>query len=375
MKSIKKRPTIRDIAQLAQTSVATVSWVLNGDSRKFVSDQLKERVLQAAKVLNYHPNLLAQRLKGKFQKLLAIIIPQFENVFFNRIVIGAEKYASAKDYKLLICTTDGDSNKETAIINQLIANWVDGFLFTPTVDGSNSVDAIIQAGAPLVLIDRITKKNIDYVAIDNFKTASLAARFLFDNGHRHIAYIGWDTGFDSILDRSKGFLKSLNECGVAAKDIIFKKCPRSVEAGYLITNEILDNHKPSAIFIDQSNIAEGVVQALRERKLNIPNDISILLYGDPDWAKLNMPEFTAVNLPDIQLGAEAARVLIDKLEGQEKAVQKILLSGHIAVRGSVINLRSNTGTSYGRYLIQCATMKDPDEPEDKIGEIDNNIKA
>lgn len=339
MESIKKRATIRDIAQLAQTSVATVSWVLNGDSRKFVSDQLKERVLQAAKVLNYHPNLLAQRLKGKSRKLLAIIIPQFENVFFNRIVIGAEKYASTKDYKLLICTTDDDSRKEAGIINQLIANWVDGFLITPTADGSNSVDTIIQAGVPLVLMDCITKKNIDYVAIDNLKTASLAARFLVDNGHRHIAYIGWDTGYDSISDWSKSFFDSLNECGVSTQEVVFKKCPRSVEAGYLITNEILDNHKPSAIFIDQNNIAEGVVQAVRERKLNIPNDISILLYGDPDWAKLNIPEFTAVNLPDIQLGAEAARVLIDKLEGREKEVQKILLCGHISLRSSVINLR------------------------------------
>jgi LacI family transcriptional regulator len=339
MKSIKKRATIRDIAQLAQTSVATVSWVLNGDSRKFVSDQLKERVLQAAKVLNYHPNLLAQRLKGKSRKLLAIIIPQFENVFFNRIVIGAEKYANTKDYKLLICTTDDDSCKEAGIINQLIANWVDGFLITPTVDGSNSLDTIIQAGVPLVLMDYITKKNIDYVAIDNFKTATLAARFLVDNGHRHIAYIGWDTGFDSILERRKGFFDSLNEYGVTTQEVVFKKCPRSVEAGYLIANEILDNHKLSAIFIDQNNIAEGVIQAVRERKLNIPNDISILLYGDPDWAKLNMPEFTAVNLPDIQLGAEAARVLIDKLEGREKAVQKILLCGRISLRGSVINLR------------------------------------
>lgn len=338
MKSINKRATIRDIAQLAQTSVATVSWVLNGDSRKFVSDQLKERVLQAAKVLNYHPNLLAQRLKGKSRKLLAIIIPQFENVFFNRIVIGAEKYANTKNYKLLICSTDDDSRKEAGIINQLIANWVDGFLVTPTVDGSNSVGAIIQAGVPLVLMDYITKENIDYVAIDNLKTASLAARFLFDNGHRHIAYIGWDTGFDSILNRSKGFFDSLNECGVTTQEVVFKKCPRTVEAGYIITNEILDNHKPSAIFIDQNNIAEGAVQALRERKLNIPNDISLLLYGDPSWAKLNIPEFTAVNLPDIQLGAEAARVLIDKLEGREKTVQKILLCGHLAIRGSVISI-------------------------------------
>lgn len=340
MKSVKKRATIRDIAQLARTSVATVSWVINGDSRKFVSDELRERVLQAAKALNYQPNLLAQRLKGKSRKLLAIIIPQFENIFFNRIVIGAEKYANSRDYKLVICTTDDDSRKEAEIVNQLIANWVDGFLITPALDGDNSVDTIIQSGAPVVLLDYIIRENIDYVAVDNLNTAYLATKYLVEQGHRHIAYVGWDTGLNSILNRNRGFFKGLNEYRINQEEVIFRKCPRSAEAGYMITNEILDKYKPTAFFIDQNNIAEGVVQALRERKLNIPNDVSLLLYGDPSWGRLNVPEFTAVILPDIQIGEEAARILIDKLEGRNTDIQKILLKGHLAVRGSVINLRN-----------------------------------
>ncbi|NLW47690.1 MAG: LacI family transcriptional regulator [Firmicutes bacterium] len=357
MKSTNKRATIRDIAQLAKTSVATVSWVINGDSRKYVSDELKERVQQAAKILNYHPNLLAQRLKGKSRKLLAIIIPQFENIFFNRIVIGAEKYANSRGYKLLICTTDDDFRKEAEIINQLIANWVDGFLITPTLEGKKSVDAIVQSGVPLVLMECVSKADIDCVAVDNFNTASLAAEFLFQRGHRQIAYIGWDTGFESILNRSKGFIQGLNELGIPREEIIFMKCLRSAEAGYIITNEILNNHKPTVFFIDQNNIAEGVVRALRERKLNIPGDISLLLYGDPSWARLNVPEFTAMNLPDFDIGAEAARILIDKLEGRDTAIQKILLSGHLAIRDSVIN------------------HSPANIVEDKIGEIVNNIEA
>jgi DNA-binding LacI/PurR family transcriptional regulator len=339
MKSGKKRATIRDIAQLAKTSVATVSWVINGDSRKYVSDELKERVQQAAKTLNYHPNLLAQRLKGKSRKLLAIIVPQFENIFFNRIVIGAEKYANTREYKLLICTTDNDFHKEAEIVNQLIANWVDGFLITPTLEGKKSVDAIVQSGVPLVLMDCISEADIDYVAVDNRNTASLAAKFLFLRGHRRIAYIGWDTGFESILNRSAGFFEGLNELGVSREEIVFMRCSRSAEAGYMITDEILKKHKPTAFFIDQNNIAEGVVRALRERKLNIPGDVSLLLYGDPSWARLNVPEFTAVNLPDVQIGAEAARILIDKLEGRHTDVQKVLLKGHLAIRGSVMNLK------------------------------------
>ena len=338
MERIKKRATIRDIAKLAQTSVATVSWVLNGDSRKYVSDELKERVLEAAKTLNYHPNLLAQRLKGKSRKLLAIIVPQFENFFFNRIVIGAEKYANSRSYKLLICSTDDNPQKEFELVNQLIANWVDGFMIAPTLEGENSVTTIIQSGIPLVLLDRLISKDIDYVATDNFAAAYVGAKHLLEQGHRHIAYIGWDIDLNTIVDRNNAFFKAIEEYGINREDIIFKRYPRAVEAGYIAANEILDEHRPTAFFVDQNTIAEGVVQALRERKINIPEDMSILLYGDPSWAKLNVPDFTCVALPDIEIGTEGARILIDKVEGRGSDIQTILLGGNLVERGSISKL-------------------------------------
>ena len=338
MERIKKRATIRDIAKLAQTSVATVSWVLNGDSRKYVSDELKERVLEAAKTLNYHPNLLAQRLKGKSRKLLAIIVPQFENYFFNRIVIGAEKYANSRNYKLLICSTDDNPQKEFEIVNQLIANWVDGFMIAPTLEGENAITTIVQSGIPLVLLDRLISENINYVATDNYAAAYTGAKYLLEQGHRHIAYIGWDIDLNTIVDRNKAFFKVIDEYGVNQETFIFRRCPRTAEAGFITTNEILDEHRPTAFFVDQNNIAEGVVQALRQRKIDIPNDISVLLYGDPSWAKLNVPEFTCIALPDIQIGTEGARILIDKVEDRSSDIQTILLGGTLVERGSIRRL-------------------------------------
>lgn len=338
MEKIQKRATIRDIAKLAHTSVATVSWVLNGDSRKFVSDELKERVLQAAKTLNYQPNLLAQRLKGKARKLLAIIVPQFENFFFNRIVIGAEKYANSRSYKLLICSTDDNPRKEFELVNQLIANWVDGFMIAPTLNGENALNAILQSGIPLVLLDRLISKDIDYVATDNFDAAYVGAKHLLEQGHRHIAYIGWDIDLNTIVDRNNAFFKAIEEYGINREDIIFRRYPRTTEAGYIAVNEILGEYQPTAFFVDQNTIAEGVVQALRERKLNIPQDISVLLYGDPSWAKLNIPEFTCVALPDIEIGTKGARILINKLEGQSSGSQTILLGGNLIERGSIRKL-------------------------------------
>lgn len=338
MEKIKKRATIRDIAKFAQTSVATVSWVLNGDSRKYVSDELRERVLQAAKTLNYQPNPLAQRLKGKSRKLVAIIIPQFENVFFNRLVIGAEKYANNLDYKLLICSTDENPKKELELINQLIANWVDGFLIAPTLEGIKSVETITHSGIPMVLLDRLVKDGLDYVTVDNFKAAYNGAIYLLERGHRHIAYIGWDINLNTIQDRSEGFFKAVNEYRIPREEIIFRRCQRTAEGGYITTNEILAKEHPTAFFIGQNNIAEGVVQALRKHRVDIPRDISVLIYGDPGWAKLNVPEFTCITLPDLQIGEEGARILIDKLEGRSAGSQTVLLSGNLVERDSVKKL-------------------------------------
>ncbi len=343
---MSKRATIRDIALMAQTSVATVSWVLNGNSRKYVSDELRDRVIEAAHLLNYQPNLLAQRLKGKSRKLLAVVVPQFENIFFNHIVIGAEKYANNLGYRLLICSTDDNHRKEVDLVNQLIANWVDGFLIAPTPEGADAVENICRSGIPLVIVDRKIDKvgaDIDYVGTDNLTAAYLGVRYLLDKGHRRIAYIGWDTCLQTLLDRNIGFFKAAGEFDIAPEDVVMRKCARDPEAGFRVADQILKEFQPTAIFVDQNNIADGVVKAIRSFNLRIPEDLSVLIYGEPTWAVLNVPEFTCIALPDFEIGAYGARILIEKLEGRSYQPRTIYLPGRLAERASVRMLPQGGG--------------------------------
>lgn len=336
---MRKRPaTLKDIAKLAQTSVATVSWVLNGDSRKYVSEPLRERVLAAAKELNYQPNRLAQGLKGKSRKLLAVVVPQFENIFFNHIVIGAEKYANSRGYRLLICTTDDNPRKEKELVTQLIATWVDGILLAPTYEGKKTVERTVAAGIPLVQLDRRIDENIDYVGMDNFKIAYKGAKYLLTNNHRRIGYIGWDSPLHTMLARNEGFLKAIAEYGISQNEIKMRKSPRDPEKSYLVTKELLKEFTPTAFYIDQNTIADGVVRALRELKFRVPEDISVIIHGEPTWAVMNVPEFTCVSLPDFEIGAKGAELLITKLEGKSHKAQAIYLSGEIVERASVRRL-------------------------------------
>jgi DNA-binding LacI/PurR family transcriptional regulator len=220
----------------------------------------------------------------------------------------------------------------------LIANWVDGFMIAPSLEGEKTLAAITQSGIPFILMDRLISENVDYVAIDNYAATYTGVKYLLEQGHRQIAYIGWNVDLNTMVDRNKAFFKAVEEFGVDRENIFFRRCPRTPEAGYNTANKILDEHRPTAFFIDQNNIAEGVVQALRRRKIKIPEDVSVLLYGDPSWARLNVPEFTCVALPDIEIGAESARILIDRVEGRSSGIQTILLGGSLIERGSISKL-------------------------------------
>lgn len=338
MRNQRKQATIKDIAKLAQTSIATVSWVLNGSSEKFVSDGLRGRVLAAAQELDYQPNPLAQRLRGKARKLIAIVVPQFENVFFNQIVIGAEEYADQKGYKLLICSTDDQPQKEAELVNQLIANWVDGILMAPTYEGKAAIELISKANIPLVILDRPIDENHDYVGIDNYNSSYIGAEYLYKKGHRRFAYIGWDTPLRSLTDRTAGFSKALTNSGLAPENILIRKCERSFEAGYPLVQEMLE-FKPTAFFIDQNTIAEGAIRALREHRLQIPEDISVLIYGEPAWARMNVPEFSCVGVPTYEVGFEGAKILVKKIESSNEDERKVIeLAGEIIERESIKQL-------------------------------------
>ena len=173
--------TIKDVAKRAGASLSTVSYVLNDNAEKFVSEELRRRVLQAAKELNYRPNQIARRLRGKTGKILAVLVPQFENVYFNRVVIGAQKVADERGYVLCIYSTYDDEERETDFIQNIVAQRVDGILLCPANNRTSAADLIREAGVPFVVIDReIAGADFDFVAIDNYQAAYAAAEYLIE---------------------------------------------------------------------------------------------------------------------------------------------------------------------------------------------------
>ncbi len=331
-----KKPTLRDVARLAGTSVATASVVLNRDPRKYVSEELCRRVIEAAAQVHYRPNLSARRMKGKNGRFLAILVPQFENVYFHRIVISAENYANSRDYILSIFSTYDEEEKELRYIDNLISLGVDGVLISPAEFKSRSVEQLRKTGIPYVVIDRpVEGAGYDLVTADYYQGGYQGARMLIDNGHRRLAFFGWAHGMKSIIDRKLGFLAAASEAGLGPEAVAIWEGERNREAALAKALELLAEREITAVFAGHHQLGEGIVDSLRILGRKAPDDISVVIFGNPLWASMTNPRYTCIAQPDLAIGAKAAELIIDRLENPAHRCGCYVLPVEIYLRETV----------------------------------------
>lgn len=337
MSRVMRKPTLKDVAKKAGVAISTASVVLNAPADgKFVSDRLRLRVMQAARQLNYLPNIPARRMKGKGGKTLAILVPQFENFFFNRIVIGAESYANANDYTLSIYSTFDLEQKELKFIQTLISLQVDGVLIAPAMYDSQSVAMLREMGIPYVVVDRpVAGNGYDLVVVDNYLAAYQGTQYLIEQGHRRMALFGWRSDLSTITDRVKGFLDAAYDAGIDPADVAVFESERTREAGGNLARQALKDGRFTAVFAAYHPIGEGVIDALRFLGKRIPDDVSVLIYGNPIWASITTPGFSSLVQPDLELGRKAAELIIDQLENPGHVCREYSLQAQLLRRESV----------------------------------------
>ena len=333
------KATLKDVAELAGTSIATASVVLNKGNQKFVSVELRGRVLKAARQLNYQPNIAARRMKGKGGKTLALLVPQFENTFFNRIVIGAETYASERGYILSIYSTRDKEEQELSFLENIIAHQVDGILICPAKNDSKSVDLIRKTEIPYVVVDReVQGSDYDFVTVDNYQAAYLGAKLLIEHGHRHILLYGWKSELNTITDRVQGFEDAMAEAGITADEYMILEGNRSRTEALEVFGKIMQEREFTAVFAGQHNIGEGIVEALRVGGKRIPQDMSVLIFGNPTWAMIINPSISTIAQPDLEIGSKAAELVISQVENSKHLPNRYTFSPKIHIRNSVQKL-------------------------------------
>jgi len=314
MKRKPRRPTIKDVAQSAGVSVATVSAVIN--KSRFVSDELVGKVLKAINKLNYYPNRIARGLKTQKTLTVAYIIPDINNPIFARVARGVQDTMEKASYDVSLYNTDFSDKKLFRHLTTIVESRVSGIILSawhsPKVKEATSL--IQNLNIPLVIVHSPRNlDNVDSILIDDKKGAYEAACNLIKLGHKRIVSLGVKNSTTSYL-REKGYRKALLEKELSEeKNLILKADSFSSEDAFRKMQELYKSNLDfTAIFAHSDLLAIGAMEATLERGLRIPEDISIIGFDDT-YASLALPKLTTMHVPNYEMGKRAAEILLRRL--------------------------------------------------------------
>ncbi len=329
--------TMRQIAERAQVSIGTVSHVINETAA--VRPKLRERVLEAIRSLGYQPSALARGLRQNRTNMLGMVIPDITNPFFPGVVRGVEDVAYKRSFRVILCNADNDPAKEASYVRELRSYRIAGLLIIPAAgaDIAGHLRAYASASVPVVCIDRVPDGwKGDSVLVANAEGAYQATRHLIQTGHQRLAAISGPRKLTNASERLKGFTRALSEAGLEIEPEFVQEGEFDTASGYRAALRLLRMlPRPTAIFACNDLIAFGVLQAARELNLRCPEDLSIVGFDSLEFTKFTDPSLTSVYQPGYQLGATAARLLLQRVDGMRSAPKKVILPTELQKRNSV----------------------------------------
>jgi LacI family fructose operon transcriptional repressor len=343
--------SIKDVAEAAGVSTATVSRVLSNGLH--VRPEVRERVLATVERLGYRPNLVARSLRSQQSSTIGLIVSDISNPFFTAISRAVEDTAYEQGFSVLLCNTDENPEKEAIYLNLMRDTAVAGAIISPTRQTIASL-ADSNLPFPIVVIDRsISNGDVDSVLIDNVDAAYRLITHLIEQGYRRIGALCSE--MSTGLERQLGYEKALRARGFAPQSEYMKYVSPKAEAGYEATLKMLDlTEPPDALFAVNSLIAEGALQAIRERNLTIPDDIALVSFDETPWTSIVQPAITLIAQPTYEIGESAADLLIKRIADPSRPTRKVILNGQLLVRGSSSpRLRSD----HAEVASQIASLK------------------
>jgi DNA-binding LacI/PurR family transcriptional regulator len=332
--------SIKDVAKEAGVSISTVSNALNNS--RYVKKETKEKILEIANSLNYTPNIIARGLKTKSIRTVAVIVPDISNQFFAQVIRGVEEIARQRKYNVLLTCTYYDVLEEKKGIEILRQQFVDGFVFISGYNSFDHIKALNDDKVPVVVADReLGDAKVPSVLIDNFEAMRETVNYLHGLGHKRIGYISYTYDNQTTVEkRFQGYCKGLKDNKlVFDPDIV-------VISEALRLNELQGSHEavkkilnckniPSVIMNASDFIAVGVIRALKELKIKIPEEISVVGFDNILMSLYTDPLLTTIKQPKKQMGTTAMNLLLDIIEGKKIKDRNIVLPTKLITRQSV----------------------------------------
>jgi LacI family transcriptional regulator len=316
-------------------SPATVSRALSG--HPYVDEDLRTRIVRAARELGYRPNALARALRVQSTRTLGLIIPDIRNDFYAEAATVLQGALEERGFRLILCISGNDPANDRSYVRTLVEHRVDGIVHVPSA--TTSVRELEAGGRRIPLVELLRHTigaPFDAVVSDDREGAAALTSHLVELGHRRIAMITGPDAFSTTRYRVDGFRDALRN--VTDADGVVEYGTYTPAYGYEATRKLLARGpRPTAIFSSGSPLTSGVLRALGEADVRVPRDVSLVAYEDPEWYAGTNPPLTCYALPLHQMGRIAAELILARL-GEPAVAERppttLRFSGHLIVRQS-----------------------------------------
>ncbi|MCE0766992.1 LacI family transcriptional regulator [Pseudonocardia kujensis] len=315
----RRRPTMKDVAEHANVSISTVSYVLNGSGP--VAPERRNRVLDAIRLLDYSPNESARSLKRRSASTVAMVIPDLTNQFFAMVAEGVQRAASAVDVLVVLVVPDATEVPEENYAKLLRSQRVDGVIY---LSGTGSMPAAIYdlaRSGPVVLVDeQIPGRDLPAVVCNSRRGAREVAAHVLAQGHRKLAVIGGPPALWTAQQRLAGYREAFAGAGIDPDEVPVYAGDYRQESGVTAAARILAepaDKRPTALICANDLMAIGVIECLKANGLSVPQDMSIVGFDDQPISRLLTPRLTSVRQPAHDMGFRAAKMLFDLLDGKD----------------------------------------------------------
>lgn len=325
----EKKVSIKDVANSLGVSTTLVSVVLNGKAKQFrISEEMVQKVQDAAKQMNYTPNLIAKNLRGGKTQLIGLIVTDISNPFYSAIARIVENRAEELGYTVIFSSSQEDLNNTIRLIDVLLNKGVDGLIVVPC-DGSEPViKKLHESNTPLVLIDRsFPNLDVSFSCLNNYKATILTTEHLIEQGFKRIALICYNTEMNHITERIKGYKDSMLNAGLERFiDVVKVDLSNSKQEikNALIT--LIEHKDTEAVIFLTNMLAITGLYCLKEMNVRIPEDLAIVAFNRNDVFNLFYSTVTHIRQPLESIATQAVNILVDKIENGEQIVNAMVYS-------------------------------------------------
>lgn len=336
--------TIKDVAALAGVSPSTVSRTCKNNPS--ISEETKERVRRAMIQLGYEPNFQASNLASQNSRTIGIILPvsardAYENPFYLEAIRGVSQFCNQRQYINTVITGKDDEEVLQAMRTMTRSGQVDGFIVLYSKQQDPVIDYLYNEGLPYVLIGKAYQyaNQTVYIDNDNLLAGQEATEYLYQLGHRRIAFLGSDSSLMFSADRKSGYQTALLRRSLPLREdycVEVSSIPRDGDA--LIHRLLKNQDRPTAIVVSDDILAVALERSCIEMDLSIPKDLSIISFNNSLFARLTSPQLTSIDINSCQLGIEAASQMINHIKNPNLLATKIIVPHYLVERDSCRNI-------------------------------------